>query len=63
MGDLVFKTFEGREIVARMPDFGDRGFTDAQKVAQERFRKPTGYGKTVMADEQARKLYEHAAGA
>ena len=61
VGDLVFKTFEGREIVASMPDFGDRVFTDAQKAAQERFRKATGYGKTVMADEQARKLYEHVA--
>ena len=40
VGDLVFKTFEGREIVASMPDFGDRVFTDAQKAAQERFRRP-----------------------
>ena len=61
VGNLVFKTFEGREIVARMPDFGDRVFTDAQKAVQEEFRKAARYGETVMADDVARKLYEKAA--
>jgi hypothetical protein len=61
VGDLVFKTFAGREIVASMPDFSGQVFTDAQKAAQEKFRKAAGYGEIVMADEQARKLYEQVA--
>ena len=61
VGNLVFKSFEGREIVAQMPDFTGRVFTDAQKAAQERFRKAAGYGETVMADEQAKTLYEQVA--
>ena len=61
LGDFVYKTFEGQDIVTRVPDFSDRVLSDAQKAAIEKFRKASGYGKLVMADEQARKLYEQVA--
>ncbi len=61
VGDFVYKTFEGQDIVTRVPDFSNRVLTDAQKAAIEKFCRAAGYGKIVMADEQAKTLYEQVA--
>ena len=60
-GNLVFKKLRDREYMARMPDLSGQVVTDAQKVVREKFRRASWYGKTVMADDQTRKLYEEVA--
>lgn len=61
IGDLVFKRFGSSTIVARTPDVTGRVFTPTQLEAQDRFRQAVQYGKLVMADPQAKALYEAAA--
>ncbi len=61
LGNLVFKQIGDREYVTRMPDLSGQAITDAQKAVREKFRRASWYGKTVMADEQARKLYDEVA--
>lgn len=61
IGDLVFKKLNGESYVARRPERTNRIPSDAQKAVQQRFREATVFGKTVMADAQARALYEAAA--
>ena len=57
-GNLIFKKYGDREYMARMPDLSGQVVTDAQKAVREKFRRASWYGKTVMADDQTRKLYE-----
>lgn len=61
IGELVFKQFGSSTIVARTPDSSGRVFTQNQLEVQERFRQAVQYGKLVMADPQAKALYEEAA--
>ncbi len=61
IGNLVFKQFADREYVTLMTDFSGLTVTDAQKAVRDKFRRASWYGKMVMADEQARKLYEELA--
>ena len=60
-GNLVFKRFFGKVIITHVPDFTGQVQTDAQKAVREKFRRASWYGKTVLADEQTRKLYEEVA--
>ena len=60
-GNLVFKRYAGQLIMSRMPDFSGLVATDAQKAVREKFRRASWYSKTVMADAEAKKLYEQAA--
>ena len=60
-GNLIFKKLGDREYMARMPSLTGLTVTDAQKAVRDKFRKASWYGKMVMADEQARKLYEELA--
>lgn len=61
VGDLVFRRFEGEEVVGRMPN--RTGITpSADQLAQmERFRLAALYGKAALADQQSRTIYENAA--
>ena len=61
IGGLVFKRYGDGTIVARMPDIEGLKVTDAQKAVREKFRRAAWYGKTVMADDQARAQYEEVA--
>ena len=58
VGDLVFRRYGDRTILARTPDTTGLEPSEAQKAQQERFRQATLYGKVAMADPEARALYE-----
>ena len=61
MGDLVFKRYGEEVILSRKPDLEGVDPTAGQLAQRERFRDAVLYGKMVMADAQARALYEEAA--
>jgi hypothetical protein len=61
IGDLVYKTYNHREIVARMPDRTGIVQTASQIAQQDKFRLATLYGKSVLADETTKQLYDDAA--
>ena len=60
VGDLVFKRWEGEEIVGRMPDRTGIVATINQLAQQDKFRLAALYGKSVMADPETRIVYEEA---
>ena len=57
VGDLVFKRYEDEVVISRKPDFEDPESTAAQLAHRERFREAALYGKLVMADPEAKALY------
>ena len=61
VGDLVFKRYGEGVVISRKPDFEGREWTEAQLAARERFRQAALYGKMVMADPEAKAVYEEAA--
>ena len=61
VGDLVFKRYGDAVVMARKPDMEGRVATPAQQATRERFRQAAFYGKMVMADPQAKALYQEAA--
>ena len=61
VGELIYKTRNGRRYVSRKPDYTHLQFNDAQKFNQQRFGRATRYAKEVMADPRARTPYEAAA--
>ena len=63
VGDLVFKRFEGNEIVSRMPDRTGIVPTANQLAQQDKFRLAALYGKAVLADPVSRTVYQEAAAA
>jgi voltage-gated potassium channel Kch len=61
VGDLVFKRYEGHEIMTKMPDRTGIVPTANQLAQMEKFRLATVYGKSVLADAVSRAIYEDAA--
>ena len=61
VGNLVFKMRYGSIYASRRPASRRRRFTGPQKAMQERFRRGTSYGKSVLADPQARAPYDAVA--
>ena len=61
VGDLVFKRWEGEEIVGRMPDRTGIVPSADQLAQQQQFKLAAVYGKAVLADPAARTVYEEAA--
>jgi hypothetical protein len=61
VGDLVFKRYEDEVVITRKPDFEGVAPTAAQLAHRERFRQAALYGRLVMADPEAKALYEEAA--
>lgn len=57
VGDLVFRRYEDRVILARKPEPSGRPPTAAQAATRERFRQAALYGRMVMADPDARAEY------
>ena len=63
MGDMVFKTRNGKVFVSIKPDMSGVQPTPAQTAHREheRFSQAVDYGKTVMADSDIREIYEQVA--
>jgi hypothetical protein len=60
VGDLVFKRFEGSEIVGKMPDRTGIVPSADQLAQQAKFRLAALYGKAVLADPQTKQVYDDA---
>lgn len=56
VGDLVFKKYQDRTIIARKPE-GKQPNTPAQQAVKENFRLAALYGKTVMANPVEKAAY------
>lgn len=61
IGDLIFKGYEGKVILARKSSPSSQEPTTAQLATRERFREGAQYGKLVMADPALKALYAAAA--
>jgi hypothetical protein len=61
VGDLVFKRYEGREIVGPVPDRTGVVATANQLAQQDKFRLAALYGKAALADPQTKQVYSDAA--
>ena len=60
VGDLVFKRYEGEEIVGRMPDRTGIVPSVNQLAQMEKFRLAAIYGKAVLADPDTKQIYQDA---
>jgi hypothetical protein len=61
VGDLVFKRYGDRVILASKPDLTGREPSPAQAAHQERFKQAALYGRMMLADPETKALYETAA--
>jgi hypothetical protein len=57
IGDLVFRKYQDRTILARKPEV-HQPETEAQIKAREKFSLAALYGKSVMADPEKKALYD-----
>jgi hypothetical protein len=60
VGDLIFKRWEGEDIVSKMPNRTGIVPTANQLAQMEKFRLAALYGKAVLADAETRAIYEDA---
>ncbi len=60
LGDLVFREVRGETVASRKPSISGEPTVD-QAAHRERFKLAAAYGKSVMADNTVRPLYEAAA--
>jgi len=60
LGDLVFREMRGKTVISRKATYNDEP-TENQVEHRERFKQAVAYGKSVMADDSVRPLYEAAA--
>ena len=58
---LIYRTVRGKVVAARKPDMSNVVYTESQIAHRKRFKQATVYGKSVMANEEVRPLYEAAA--
>ncbi len=63
IGDLVFKSVNGRAYVARKSGKTPKPPTTAQQQQRDEFTLATAYGKAVLADPQAHADYKSVAAA
>lgn len=61
VGDLVFRRYGDGVVLSQKPDRTGAAPSAAQLAHRERFRQAAFYGRTVMADPEARALYTEAA--
>jgi hypothetical protein len=61
VGDLVFKRWEGEDIVSKMPDRTGIEPSVSQLAQMEKFRLAAIYGKAVLADQASHAIYADAA--
>ena len=60
LGDLVFREVRGKTFAGRKPS-GSGEPTADQTAQRERFKQAAAYGKSALANESTRALYEAAA--
>ena len=58
VGDLVFRRSPRGVVIARKPDAPTAEPSEAQLAHRARFRRATAYGRSVMADPEAKAFYD-----
>lgn len=61
VGDLVFRRYGDEVVISRKPDMSEVELSEAQLAQRARFSQAALYGRMVLADPQAKALYEDAA--
>ena len=61
LGEIVFRELRGKTVVSRKPDTANDQPTAGQTAHRERFKLAAAYGKSALADDAVRPLYEEAA--
>lgn len=57
VGDLVFRRYQDKVVIARKADTSNQVPTAAQLAVRDRFREGSQYGKMAMADPTLKALY------
>jgi hypothetical protein len=57
VGNMLFKRWEGQEIVGKLPDRAGIVASVNQLAQQDKFRMATIYGKAAMLDPETKQLY------
>ena len=60
VGDMVFRTVDGRVSASLRPKVTKRPLSEDQNAARLRFRKAVVFARTALADPVARAVYEQA---
>ena len=61
LGNLVFRSSNGKTVLSRKPDFSGTEISEDQAAHRERFRQAVAYGRSVMADADLREVYNQVA--
>lgn len=60
LGNVVFREVNGKTIASRMPTFASPP-SESQIANRERFKQAAAYGKSALADPEAREYYQAVA--
>lgn len=61
VGGLAFRNMGGQTVLSRKPDLSGAKIIERRAVPREHTRRAVLYGRTVLADAEARMLYEGVA--
>jgi hypothetical protein len=61
LGELVFREMRGKTVISRKPVYANNEPTAGQAAHRERFKQAVAYGRSVLADDNVRPLYEAVA--
>lgn len=61
VGELVFRRYGDQVVASRKPDMENRVWSESQEAHRKRFREATLYGRMVLADPEAKAVYQEAA--
>lgn len=57
-GNFIYRKIRGKTIISPKPVYNEASLSPAQLEQRERFLAAVAYGKTALADNEARPLYE-----
>lgn len=60
-GNFIYRKVRGKTIISPKPVFNGTSLSPAQAEQRERFMAAVAYGKTALADNETRPLYEELA--
>ena len=61
VGNIVLRVFGNKMVMSALPSTRNRKWSEAQLECQDRFRKATKFGHTVLADAELNLVYKNKA--
>jgi hypothetical protein len=61
VGNIVLRVFGNKMVMSALPNTRNRKWSEAQLECQDRFRKATKFGHTVLADAELNLVYKNKA--